>query len=78
MKEIIQRIFDETPKFFKKIRAIGASLLVLNTGLLAVPNLPEKLVAIAGHAAIIGGVMIAIAQMTSTTPPQQNKKEDEN
>lgn len=71
MKQIWQRITSETPMFFKKIRAIGYSLVGLKASLLVIPDLPAKLTDIATQAAIIGGVMIAIAQMTATNPPEQ-------
>ena len=57
------RITSKTPKFFKVIRNIGATLTALSLAVLGAPvALPAALVTIAGYAALGGSIAAAVAQ----------------
>lgn len=62
MKHLYERIVSPTPKFFKKLRRFGLSLSALSGALIAIPNVPALIVAIAGYTAVAGGVIVAVAQ----------------
>jgi hypothetical protein len=73
---IKQRINKPTPKFFKKIRNIGLTLLAVSTAVATAPiALPVVIVKVAGYLAVAGGVASAISQTTTTkedgNTPQQ-------
>lgn len=62
---IIERIKAPTPKFFKRLRSIGLALLAISGSVIAAPVvLPAVVVSIAGYAALAGGVISAISQVT--------------
>ncbi|RVT79649.1 hypothetical protein EOD40_00625 [Flavobacterium sufflavum] len=62
---IIERIKAPTPKFFKRLRSIGLALLAISGSVIAAPVvLPSIVVSIAGYAALAGGVISAISQVT--------------
>ena len=61
---ITQRIFAPTPRFFKKVRAIGLGLAAIGGALLASPVvLPAAMISIAGYLTVAGGMMTAVAQV---------------
>lgn len=63
MKKIITRLLEPTPVFFRKIRNYGLVLTALSAVVTtAVIPLPPILIAIAGYAAIAGGIASAISQ----------------
>ncbi len=62
---IVQRIQAPTPKFFRVLRSIGLALLAFSGSLIAAPvALPVAVVSVAGYAAVAGGVISAISQIT--------------
>lgn len=62
---IVQRIQAPTPKFFRVLRSIGLALLAISGSLIAAPvTLPVAVVSVAGYAAVAGGVISAISQIT--------------
>lgn len=62
---IVERIQAPTPKFFKILRSIGLALLAISGSLIAAPvALPVAVVSVAGYAAVAGGVISAISQIT--------------
>ncbi len=65
MKEIIARISNESPKFFKKIKIIGVSLVGIGSALAAAPIvLPAAIITISMHLITVGTVMTIVAQFT--------------
>ncbi len=66
MKEIIQRAKKPTPSFFKKLRNIGLVLVAVSTAIVTAPiALPAVVVTTAGYAAVAGGVISAVSQITT-------------
>ena len=62
---IVQRAKAPTPKFFKVLRSIGMALLAISGSIIAAPVvLPVAVVSIAGYAALAGGVISVISQIT--------------
>ena len=62
---IVERIQAPTPKFFRVLRSIGLTLLAISGSLIAAPvALPVAVVSVAGYAAVAGGVISAISQIT--------------
>ena len=62
---IVERAKAPTPKFFKILRSIGMALLAISGSIIAAPVvLPVAVVSIAGYAALAGGVISVISQIT--------------
>ena len=62
---IIERTKAPTPKFFKTLRTIGLALLAVGSSIAVAPvALPAVIVTIAGYAAVAGGVLSAVSQIT--------------
>ncbi|WP_367769107.1 hypothetical protein AB3G33_10535 [Flavobacterium sp. WC2421] len=62
---IVERAKAPTPKFFKVLRSIGMALLAISGIIIAAPVvLPVAVVSIAGYAALAGGVISVISQIT--------------
>jgi uncharacterized membrane protein HdeD (DUF308 family) len=60
-----ERVKAPTPKFFRILRTIGLALLAVSGSIMAAPiALPAALVTIAGYAALAGGVISAVSQVT--------------
>lgn len=63
MSNIINRMQDNTPKFFKALRNIGVTLAAVSAAVFAVPiELPKFITEIAGYLAVAGSVMGAVSQ----------------
>lgn len=63
MTNIINRIQDTTPKFFKILRNIGVTLAAVSATVFAAPvELPKLVADIAGYLAVAGSVMGAVSQ----------------
>lgn len=63
MNNIINRMADKTPKFFKLLRTIGLALVTASTAIFAAPvELPALVNTIAGYVAVAGSVMGAVSQ----------------
>jgi hypothetical protein len=59
----LQRCMEPTPKFFKKLRAIGLILAAAGGVLVAAPiALPAALVAAGGYLIVAGSVATAVSQ----------------
>ena len=64
---IIKRIQSPTPKFFKVLRNIGLVLAAVGGTILAAPvALPVIVTTIGGYVAVVGGVLSAFSQLTTT------------
>ena len=62
---IVERAKAPTPKFFRVLRTIGLALLAVSGSIVAAPvALPAVIVTIAGYAAVAGGVLSAVSQIT--------------
>jgi hypothetical protein len=73
---IVERAKAPTPKFFKVLRTIGLALLAVSGSIVAAPvALPAVVVTVAGYAAVAGGVLSAVSQITVDVN-QGNKKEE--
>lgn len=60
------RAKSPTPPFFKKLRNIGLILVAVSTAIVTAPiSLPAAIVTAAGYAAVAGGVISAVSQITS-------------
>jgi len=60
---IIQRMQQPTPKFFRVLRTIGLSLAAASGALLAAPvALPAAVISLAGYVAVAGTVATAVSQ----------------
>jgi uncharacterized membrane protein YeiH len=67
---IIERAQAPTPKLFKLLRNIGLVLMAISGSIMAAPvALPAVVVTIAGYAAVAGGVMSAVSQVTVEDKP---------
>ncbi len=76
---IVERAKAPTPKFFRILRSIGLALLGISGTIIAAPIiLPVAVITAAGYAAVAGGVISAISQITvdtSTNSLQANQNE---
>ncbi len=62
---IVERAKAPTPKFFRVLRSIGLVLLTISGSIIAAPVvLPVAVVSIVGYAALAGGVISVISQIT--------------
>ena len=76
---IVERAQAPTPKFFKVLRTIGLALLAVSGSIVAAPvALPTVVVTVAGYAAVAGGVLSAVSQITVDTPTSPVQAQNEN
>ncbi|ESU22630.1 hypothetical protein FEDK69T_18860 [Flavobacterium enshiense DK69] len=62
---VVERAKAPTPKFFRVLRTIGLALLAVSGSIVAAPaTLPAVVVTVAGYAAVAGGVLSAVSQVT--------------
>lgn len=62
---VVERAKAPTPKFFKILRTVGLALLAVSGSIVAAPvALPAVIVTVAGYAAVAGGVLSAVSQIT--------------
>lgn len=62
---VMKRVIAPTPKFFRVLRNVGLVLLAVSGSIIAAPvALPVVVVTVAGYAAVAGGVISAISQIT--------------
>jgi uncharacterized membrane protein HdeD (DUF308 family) len=74
---LIKRAQAPTPKFFKILRSIGLAMLAISGSFIAAPvALPVAVVTIAGYAAVAGGVISAVSQITVDETENLNKARD--
>jgi hypothetical protein len=63
MSNIINRMQNNTPKFFKILRNIGVALAAVSAAVFASPvALPNIVTDVAGYLAVAGSVMGAVSQ----------------
>jgi uncharacterized membrane protein HdeD (DUF308 family) len=75
---IQERAKAPTPKFFRILRTIGLSLLAISGSILAAPiALPATLVTAAGYAAVAGGVISAVSQITVEGSEEKSTKSND-
>tara|TARA_R110002167_G_scaffold328786_1_gene535320 strand:- start:203 stop:454 length:252 start_codon:yes stop_codon:yes gene_type:complete len=75
---IQERAKAPTPKFFRILRTIGLSLLAVSGSILAAPiALPAALVTAAGYAAVAGGVISAVSQITVEESEEKSTKSND-
>ncbi|MFD2907973.1 hypothetical protein ACFSX9_04420 [Flavobacterium ardleyense] len=75
---VLERAQAPTPKFFKILRTIGLALLAVSGSIVAAPvALPAVVVAVAGYAAVVGGVLSAVSQITVDDSALKQKTTDE-
>lgn len=61
----MNRVTEKTPKFFRILRNIGLGLEAVSGAIIAAPvALPVAVVTAAGYAAVAGGVISAVSQLT--------------
>ena len=73
---IIKRIQAPTPKFFKVLRNIGLVLAAVGGTILTAPvALPLAIVSIGGYIAVVGGVISAVSQLTTTDENNASTKQ---
>lgn len=73
---VVERAKAPTPKFFKVLRTIGLALLAVSGSIVAAPvALPAVVVTVAGYAAVAGGVLSAVSQIT-VDDTRGNKKDE--
>jgi hypothetical protein len=73
MKEIIKRFALETPLFFKRMMAAGASIAAAGIALVAIPNLPHAIVSVGQFMITAGAVIAAISKLTVKNPDDLKK-----
>lgn len=62
---LVERAKAPTPKFFRVLRSVGLGLLTLSGVIMTAPvGIPVAVVTVAGYAAVVGGVLSAVSQMT--------------
>lgn len=65
--EIVKRLKEPTPSFWKKIQKVGLTLGVIGGAILGAPvTLPTIVVSIGGYLATAGAVAAGLSQLTST------------
>jgi len=63
--KIVDRVQSPTPKFFKVLRNIGLVLLSVSGVIATAPvSLPAVIVTVSGYAAVAGGILSAVSQLT--------------
>ena len=71
---LLERLCEPTPKFFKKLRAIGLILAAAGGVLVAAPRaLPAAVVTAGGYLIVAGSVATAISQAVTTTEGENVK-----
>jgi hypothetical protein len=65
MNQVLDRITQPTPRFFKRLRNVGIVLASVAGAVLAAPiALPIAVITAAGYLTVAGGVLTAVSQMT--------------
>ena len=65
MNQVLNRISQPTPSFFKRLRNVGIVLASVAGAVLAAPiALPMAVINVAGYLTVAGGVLTAVSQMT--------------
>ena len=62
---LVQRATSPTPKFFRILRTIGLSIAAAAAAIITAPvAVPAAVISAAGYAAVVGGVLSAVSQIT--------------
>lgn len=62
---LVNRATSPTPKFFRILRTIGLSIAALGGAILTAPvAVPAAVTTVAGYAAVLGGALSAVSQVT--------------
>ena len=62
---LVQRWQGKTPKFWKKVQAIGVSVGIIGGAILSAPfTLPAAVVTIGGYMVAVGSVSATLSQLT--------------
>jgi hypothetical protein len=75
---LVKRIKGPTPKFFRVLRTIGLALAAVGGTILTAPvALPVIIGSIGGYIAVVGGVLSAVSQLTTSYEENPNPLEDD-
>lgn len=75
---LVKRIKGPTPKFFRVLRNIGLALAAVGGTILTAPvALPVIIGSIGGYIAVVGGVLSAVSQLTSSYEENPNHVQDD-
>ena len=76
---IVKRAKAPSPKFFKVLRNIGLALAAVGGVILTAPiALPVVIGSIGGYLAVVGGVLSAVSQLTTSYEENPYPVEDDN
>lgn len=64
LKELINRLKEPTPAFWKKVQKVGLGLGVIGAALVASPS--DTFVSIGGYVIMTGSIIAGLSQLTST------------
>lgn len=70
MKVVFKRLLADTPKFFKKVQAAGASVFAAGIAIANIPGIPETLRSHSATAVWVGAVTVVVAQMACKNPDE--------
>lgn len=79
--ELNNRVSSDSPKFFKKLQALGLYLTGAAGSVLVIPGIPESVKTIAGYALTVGAVLAAVSKLPVKDPDYSTldqKKDDTN
>ena len=72
---VIERAQAPTPKFFRTLRTIGLVLLAIGSGILAAAvELPDWIINFGSYMSVLGGVLMAVSQVTVDEAHMKKKK----
>jgi uncharacterized membrane protein HdeD (DUF308 family) len=75
---IVKRAKARTPKFFKVLRNIGLALAAVGGVILTAPvALPVVIGSVGGYLAVVGGVLSAVSQLTTSYEENPYRVEDD-
>jgi uncharacterized membrane protein HdeD (DUF308 family) len=75
---IVKRAKARTPKFFKVLRNIGLALTAVGGVILTAPiALPVIIGSVGGYLAVVGGVLSAVSQLTTSYEENPYRVEDD-
>jgi uncharacterized membrane protein HdeD (DUF308 family) len=76
---IVKRAKAPSPKFFKVLRNIGLTLAAVGGVILTAPiALPVVIGSIGGYLAVVGGVLSAVSQLTTSYEENPYPVQDDN
>jgi uncharacterized membrane protein HdeD (DUF308 family) len=79
LMNIVKRAKAPSPKFFKVLRNIGLTLAAVGGVILTAPiALPVVIGSIGGYLAVVGGVLSAVSQLTTSYEENPYPVQDDN